>query len=153
MKQLHLTGITTKPNSQGQEKLDKAKNSKKNTDEPQGFSKEWYTSQNLRPPPDAEDDEIEYDEFGNIYLEDEDVEDVGVAISIPLDMYAGAEGLVDGGTNVYTKNGLVFNVAEEIYEIDDYVYYLTASWWTKKKASIKVWWELKFSQNKENNEE
>ncbi len=139
MKTLHLTGITQVPNAKGQSKIDRA-NGKKTDNENEGMPKSWYLENNLRPPDGIDDDEIERDDYGAVLLDPEDVEEVGIPISLPLKNYAGAEGCTDGTSIVYTSFGYQFSVFEDVDEIDDYVTYLTSSWYIIKWAEIKIWW-------------
>ena len=139
MKTLYLTGITTQPNASGQSKIDRA-NGKKTDNESEGMPKSWYIENGLRPPADAEDDEIERDDYGSILLDPEDVDEVGIPISLPLKNYAGAEGCTDGTSIVYSSFGYQFSVFEDIEEINDYVNYLSSSWIERKLAGLRVDW-------------
>lgn len=138
MKVLHLTGITTAPNAKGTEKIAKA-NGKKTGEDAGTLSREWFIENNLKPPMDSED-EVERDEWGQIILDPEDVDEVGIAVSIPLKYYAGAEASTDGTSIIYTSYSYQFSVFESIEEIDDYVEYLTSPWHIRAWASIKVDW-------------
>lgn len=139
MKILYLTGITTQPNSKGQSKIDRA-NGKKSEKENDTMPKSWFIENGLRPPPDAEDDEIERDDYGSVLLDPEDVDEVGIPISLPLKYYAGAEGCTDGTSIVYSTFAYQFSVFEDIEEINDYVNYLSSPWHVRKWAEIKIDW-------------
>jgi hypothetical protein len=47
---------------------------------------------------------------------------------------------LDGTTRVYTKSGIVYNVAEDVFEIDSYIELLSMSWWEKLKLSFLAFW-------------
>lgn len=136
IKILHLTGITTVPNAKGQNKIDRA-NGKKTDSDDEVMPKSWYKNMGITPPKNT-GDEIELDDFGQVLLDPEDVDEVGIDVSIPLHLYAGAEATTDDTSIVYTSYGFQFSVFESIEEVNDYVYYLHAPWYIKRWTSLKI---------------
>ena len=116
IKILHLTGITSQPNERGQAKIDKANGKKTGDIDEDEKPKSWYENLGVKPPPDAKDDEVEIDDFGQVLLDPEDVDEVGIPISLPLKHFAGVEGCTDGTSIVYTSFGYQFSVFEDTEE-------------------------------------
>jgi hypothetical protein len=56
---------------------------------------------------------------------------------------------LDGTTRVYTKSGIVYNVAEDVFEIDSYIELLSMSWWEKLKLSFLAFWRRKQKYNED----
>ena len=131
MKLIYLTAITTAPNESGEEKIEKA--SKVNKEEPQID----YRSLGIRPPK----GDVEKDEYGNIILDEEDIEEVLVPLTIPIKNIASYVSTIEGGTLIYTKDGIAFNVEEEVWEINAYIQLLYMSWLSKQWFNLKIWFQ------------
>lgn len=144
MKLLYLTGIVKAPNDSGEEKLSKAKSKRK--DGIDGMPRSWYIENSLKPPPEA-DDEVEFDEDGNVILEENDLDDVGVDVNIPVKVYGGVEDDLDFGSTVYTTYGVAFRVLETATEIESYIEYSNYSWLRKKYLKIKYYFAHKQNKN------
>lgn len=129
MKLIYLTALVTTPNKMGEEKIEKA--SKVNREE----SQIDYHSLGIRPPK----GEVEKDEYGNIILDEEDFEEVGVPVTIPLKNISSYVATLEGDTIVYTNNGVSYNVAEEVWEINAYIQLLTMSWASRNWEDFKYW--------------
>lgn len=125
MKMIYLNALMSVPNAIGKEKIQKATNK----DEP----KINYHSLGIAPPK----DEVERDEDGNIILEEEDMDLIPVPVTIPLSNLGSWVGSLDGGSQVYTKSNIVYNVKEECWEIDSVIEYITMSWIEKKYLYLK----------------
>ena len=125
MKMIYLNALVSVPNAIGEEKIQKATNK----DEP----KINYHSLGLTPPK----DEVERDEDGNIILEEEDMDLIPVPVTIPLNNLGSWVGMLDGGSRVYTKSNIAYDVIEECWEIDSVVEYTTMSWIEKKYLSFQ----------------
>ena len=136
MKLLYLNCIISIPNEVGEEKIQKATNKNTKIRDDKTPPKQWFLEQNLRPPDDAED-EVETDEQGNIYLEENEMETIPVPVTIPLDNLGSWVSNVDGGSRVYTKSNLAYDVLEEVWEIDAVVEYTSMSWIEKKYLDLK----------------
>lgn len=124
MKLLYLNCIISIPNEAGEEKIEKANSKEEYTID--------YNSLGLRPPK----GEVEYDEEGRVILEDEDLEEVTVPLTIPIENLGSWVASVDGGTVVYTKSNVMYTVIEEIWEIDSYLELIQMSWLEKLKLSF-----------------
>ena len=136
MKLIYLNCIISIPNEVGEEKIQKATNKDTKIRDDKTPPKQWFLEQNLRPPDDAED-EVETDEQGNIYLEEHEMETIPVPVTIPLDNLGSWVSNVDGGSRVYTKSNLAYDVLEEVWEIDAVVEYTSMSWIEKKYLYLK----------------
>ena len=136
MKLLYLNCIISIPNEVGEEKIQKATNKDTKIRDDKTPPKQWFLEQNLRPPDDAED-EVETDEQGNIYLEEHEMETIPVPVTIPLDNLGSWVASLDGGSRVYTKSNLAYDVLEEVWEIDAVVEYTSMSWIEKKYLYLK----------------
>ena len=136
MKLIYLNCIISIPNEVGEEKIQKATNKDTKIRDDKTPPKQWFLEQNLRPPDDAED-EVETDEQGNIYLEEHEMETIPVPVTIPLDNLGSWVSNVDGGSRVYTKSNLAYDVLEEVWEIDTVVEYTSMSWIEKKYLYLK----------------
>lgn len=136
MKLLYLNCIISIPNEVGEEKIQKATNKDTKIRDDKTPPKQWFLEQNLRPPDDAED-EVETDEQGNIYLEEHEMETIPVPVTIPLDNLGSWVSNVDGGSRVYTKSNLAYDVLEDVWEIDTVVEYTSMSWINKQIISFK----------------
>lgn len=132
MKLIYLTAITTAPTEEAEKKIEEAGKKQKIRDD-ETLSKEWYRQQGLKPPPDAPDE----DEFGNVILEDEDLEEVLIPVSIPLDNLDSWAATIDGDTIVYTKGGIFYHVEESVWEIDAYIELNTMSWFRRNYLFFK----------------
>jgi hypothetical protein len=130
MKLIFLTAIITTPNEAGEEKIEKA--TKVRNEEPRIN----YESLGIKPPK----GEIELNEDGEVILEDEDFEEVGVPVSIPLDSISSYVALLEGGSLVYTKNNVSYTVEEDVWMIDSYIELLTMSWIEIQWYSFLVFW-------------
>lgn len=133
MKLIYLNAVISVPNQDGEEKIQKASNKKgydpRNDKTP---PKSWFIEQNLTPPDDAEDDEVETDKEGNVFLEEHEMEAIPVPVTIPIENLGSWVASLDGGSRVYTKSNLAYDVIEEVWEIDTMVEYLLMSWFEKK---------------------
>lgn len=125
MKCLYLNAIVTIPNENGEEKIEKANNKESN-----GIN---YASLGILPPK----GEVEYDEEGRVILDDEDLDEVTVPLTVVLDNLGSYVGNVDGGSTVYTKNNLMFSVIEEVFEIDTYLEIIEMNWFKKNWLFLK----------------
>lgn len=143
---LYLNGITSVPNASGEKKIEKAKSSGRKNDI-NGYSKEFWDDLGIVPI-DSECEEVERDEFGNIVLEESDIEQVYVDVAIPMHLFGGCEDTTDGVTICYTTWGYQFTVAESTEEITSYIEYLNSSWFEKKKAAFIIFWRNKFEKLK-----
>jgi hypothetical protein len=130
MKLVFLTAIITTPNEAGEEKIEKAK--KVRNEEPRIN----YESLGIKPPK----GEIELNEDGEVILEDEDFEEVGVPVSIPLDSISSYVALLKGGSLVYIKNNVSYTVEEEVWMIDSYIEAVSMSWIEKQWYSFLAFW-------------
>ena len=122
MKLIYLNAIITTPNENGLEKIEKSKE--------KDNSEINYHSLGIRPPK----GDVERDEDGNIILDEEDFEDVTVPVTIPIKNLVSWVADLDGGTRVYTKNGVAYDVIEEFSEIDAYIELLSMSFLNKQLA-------------------
>ena len=149
MKIIYLTAITTAPTEEAQKKIEEANKGKeiKNGVTP---PKSWFKEQNLPIPADAPDD-FEKDEFGNVLLDDEDLEEVVVAISIPIQNLDSWGATIDGDTIVYTKNGVYYLVEEKVWEIDAYVELHTMGWFRRNYLFFKSFLADFFKKKNNNN--
>jgi hypothetical protein len=125
MKLLYLNCIISIPNEAGEEKIQKATN----RDEPRIN----YEALGLPTPK----DEVETDEDGRVVLEEDDVDYITVPLTMPIDNLDSWVSSTDGGSRVYTKSNLAYDVIEEVWEIDSVVEYTTMSWIEKKYLSFK----------------
>lgn len=141
MKLLYLTTVVPFANEKGQARIDKAlKKSKEDDDEPGYLSKKWYTSQNLRPPPDLEDDEDtdEITEDGYMFLDGSELDYEFFDILIPLDEFAGCEENSLIGSQLYTKSGEVFHIEETPEQLLYYIKFLNRNWAEKTIDRIQI---------------
>jgi|TARA_R110000782_G_scaffold267770_1_gene363500 hypothetical protein len=115
MKLIYLSAIVTTPNKNGLEKLEQAKE--------QGEHQINYSSLGIRPPK----GDVERDEDGNILLDEEDFEEITVPVTIPIKNLVSWVADVDGGTRVYTSNGVAYDVEEEYWQIDAFIETITMS--------------------------
>ena len=140
MKIIYLNAIVQLPTAEAEEKI---QNATKKKDEPQIN----YASLGIRPPK----GEIETDEDGNVILDEDDFEEVPVPVSIPLDNLGSWVANVNGGSTIYTKSNLSYDVVEEIWEVNTMVEYLSMSWIEKQFLLFKSFFaELKWKLSKEN---
>lgn len=140
MKIIYLNAIVQLPTAEAEEKI---QNATKKKDEPQIN----YASLGIRPPK----GELETDEDGNVILDEDDFEEVPVPVSIPLDNLGSWVASVDGGSTIYTKSNLSYDVVEEIWEVNTMVEYLSMSWIKKQFLLFKSFFaELKWKLSKEN---
>ena len=148
MKLIYLTAITTAPTEEAEKKIEEAGKNQKIRD---GVtpSKSWFKEQGLPIPKDAPDD-IEKDEFGNVILDDEDLEEVLIPVSIPLNNLDSWASTIDGDTVVYTKSGVYYHVEEKVWEIDAYVELHSMSWIKKNYMFLKAFL-ANFFKKKDNN--
>lgn len=117
MKIIYLNALVTLPTAEAEEKIQNANKAK---DAPQIN----YASLGIRPPA----GDLEYDEDGNVILDESDLEEVPVPVSIPLDNIGSWVSSVDGGSRVYLKSNLAYDVTEEVWEIDAMIEYINMSW-------------------------
>lgn len=115
-KYIYLNALVTVPSLLGEEKIEKATQK----DE----YKINYESLGIRPPK----GEAKYDEEGRVILEDDDLEDITVPLTIPTNNLDSWVSSVDGGTVVYTKSRIQYTVVEEIWEIDAFLEMVEMSW-------------------------
>ena len=140
MKIIYLNAIVQLPTAEAEEKI---QNATKKKDEPQIN----YASLGIRPPK----GEIETDEDGNVILDEDDFEEVPVPVSIPLDNLGSWVANVNGGSTIYTKSNLSYDVIEDVWDIDAMVEYLSMSWIEKQFLLFKSFFaELKWKLSKEN---
>lgn len=111
MKLLKLITIKTKISDKGLEKLESVGKEESVGELP----KSWYTSQNLRPPKGAED-ENEYDEDGNLILGEDDLEEYETEMILNLEDFQRAED-EEEITIIYTKDGAAIMVADDVLSI------------------------------------
>lgn len=128
MKLLYLNAVITVPNDKGEEKVKRALNGNTNKDE-HSLPKSWYTSQNLRPPLDAEDDE-EIDEDGMVYLKEDEFEYDFVDSILKLDDFSSCTDNDKLGSIIYKNSGDELWVSETCEEIFMYITVLTRPWYT-----------------------
>lgn len=149
MKLLYLTSVVTFANEKGQDRIDKAlKKEREDDDEPGYLTKKWYTSQNLRPPPDLEDEENvgEIDEDGMFYLESDELDYDFLDLVVSLEEFSSCEenGLI--GSQLYTKSGEVFHIEETPEQLFQYITVITRPWHEKITDWVKI--KLKININK-----
>ena len=142
MKVIYLNALLTVPTEEAEERIQKNKGSTtiKDGHTP---SRQWFIEQGLTPPKDAKNEEIERDEYGNIILDDHEIEEVPVPLSIPLNNLGSWVADIDGGSVVYTKSNIAYNVIEDVYEIDTYIEYITMSWWRRQLLAFKSFFARK----------
>ena len=146
MKLIYLNALVSIPNTSGEEKIEKAINKKGyNPNKDKTPPKSWFLEQNLIPPEDTEED-VETDENGNVFLEEKDLEEVAVPLSIPLENVGSWVASVDGGTTLYTKSNLMYDVLEEVWEIDAIVELLNMSWFEKQYLYFKSFFSSFFAE-------
>lgn len=136
IKYLYLNAIATQPNENGHKKIEKAIEK----DEP----KIDYNSLGIRPPK----GDIEYDEDGRVILDDNDIEEVEIPLTIPVENLDSWLANVEGGTRIYTKYGTAYDVVEEMWEIDAVLEVMNLSWFEKIKLSFLAF----FCRNKNKQE-
>ena len=124
---IHLTALISTLSSSGEEKIERVKN----RDTPEID----YHSLGISPP---KDEDIELDKEGNLILNDSDLDLVEMPLTIPISNLDSWVADFSGGSIVYTKSGLKYNVAEEFWEIDSFIEYTTISWFKKKYLSFLV---------------
>lgn len=137
MKILHLSVITKVPNEEGEKLIEKAVTRLKPKKDEEGLSRRWFEEQGLRVPKHLEEDDIEMDDNGTITLQEEHMQTIIIEASVPLknvDIYVES---VDEGSILYTKSGQYYNVAEEVWEIDNYIEMLNMGWWEKEWIILK----------------
>lgn len=137
MKYIYLNAIVTIPNKNGEEKIEKANTRDEHTID--------YEALGIIPPK----GEVDYDAEGNIILNEEDLEDVTVPLTIPIENLDSWSSSIEGGTHIYTKSKLMYYVEEDITLIDSYIELATMSWWRRKKLSFLSFFRRK---NKEQTE-
>jgi hypothetical protein len=154
IKTILLNTIVTVPSEEGQKKIDEALE-RENLGITQvfrdehGHTREFYEDVAGKVPKHFEQEEKEFyennagseiDIDGNILLQDSELEELTVPTFIPLDNIDSFVATLDGTTRVYTKSGIVYNVAEDVFEIDSYIELLSMSWWEKLKLSFLAFW-------------
>lgn len=139
-KYIYLNALVTIPNENGEEKIEKA-NSKKPIQDNITPPKSWFLEQNLIPPDDAEDTPV--DEDGMVILDKDDLEEVTVPLTIPIENMGSWVTSVDGGTVIYTKSNVMYTVVEDIFEIDTYLEIIQMSWLEKLKLSFLAFFRRK----------
>jgi hypothetical protein len=157
MKTILLHALITVPSEEGQKKIDDAlerdiTGNREVFRDDHGRSREDYEEMNIKIPKYFDEDEKEFyknnptseiDIDGNIFLQESEIEELTVPMFIPLDNIDSFVATLDGTTRVYTKSGIVYNVAEDVFEIDSYIELLSMSWWEKLKLSFQSFFRRK----------
>jgi len=148
LKTILLNTIVTIPSEEGQKKIDDAleresSGIQKVFRDDYGRSREDYDEMNLRLPRYFDEEEKEFyknnagseiDEDGNILLQESELEELTVPTFIPLDNIDSFVATLEGTTRIYTKNGIAYDVVEDVFEIDSYIDLLNMSWFDKQLA-------------------
>lgn len=142
MKLIYLTALVTAPNEAGEEKIERTRQLEKEVDRVD------YHSMGIRPPK----GEVDVDEYGNVLLDEEDFEEIGVPVTIPLKNISSYVATLEGGTLVYTTNGIAYNVEEEVWMIDSYIDMVTMNWFEKLKLSFLSFWRKIMNKKQTNGE-
>ncbi|WP_396180291.1 hypothetical protein [Flavobacterium sp.] len=163
IKTILLNALITVPSEEGQKKIDDALEKEilgtfgVFKDE-HGHTREFYEDVAGKVPKHFEEEEREFyknnssskiDEDGNIFLQESEIEELTVPMFIPLDNIDSFVATLDGTTRVYTKSGIVYNVAEDVFEIDSYIELLSMSWWEKLKLSFQSFLRRKQKYNED----
>lgn len=139
MKRIHLTVVTKSLNEEGEKLVDRVTN--RDTED---LPREWYIEQNLRPPKDL--DEVEIDEEGSIILDEKYLESGYKSLTINLKEIESYFENEDGTTTLYCRSGLFYQVYETVTHINAYIDYLEIKQW-KILLQLKlkdIWNSLKF---------
>ena len=148
IKTILLNTIVTIPSEECQKKIDDAleresSGIQKVFRDDYGRSREDYEEMNLRLPRYFDEEEKEFyknnagseiDEDGNILLQESELEELTVPTFIPLDNIDSFVATLEGTTRIYTKNGIAYDVVEDVFEIDSYIDLLNMSWFDKQLA-------------------
>mgnify|MGYP006943701127 FL=1 len=135
IKTILLNAIVTVPSEEGQKKIDEALE-RENLGVTQvfrdehGHTREFYEDVAGKVPKHFEQEEKEFyknnagseiDEDGNILLKEFELEELTVPTFIPLDNIDSFVATLEGTTRIYTKNGIAYDVVEDVFEIDSYI--------------------------------
>lgn len=146
IKTILLNTIVTIPSEEGQKKIDDALERESSSiqkvfRDDYGRSREDYEEMNLRLPRYFDEEEKEFyknntgseiDEDGNILLQESELEELTVPTFIPLDNIDSFVATLEGTTRIYTKNGIAYDVVEDVFEIDSYIELLSMNWFDKQ---------------------
>ena len=148
IKTILLNAIVTVPSEEGQKKIDDALE-RENLGIAQvfkdehGHTREFYEDVAGKVPRHFEEEEKEFyknnsgseiDIDGNILLQESELEELTVPTFIPLDNIDSFVATIEGTTRIYTKNGIAYDVVEDVFEIDSYIDLLNMSWFEKQLA-------------------
>ena len=148
IKTILLNAIVTVPSEEGQKKIDEALE-RENLGVTQvfrdehGHTREFYEDVAGKVPNHFEQEEKEFyknnqgseiDIDGNILLQESELEELTVPTFIPLDNIDSFVATLEGTTRIYTKNGIAYDVVEDVFEIDSYIELLSMSWVEKQLA-------------------
>ncbi len=125
MKLLHLSVVTQVINEEGEELLERASGKKEK--EVGGLTKVWFEEQGLKVPEELQEDDIERDEDGAVYLDEKHLNYEAMSVTVPLKNICSYVEGQELGTMIYMKSGLFYHVYETVEEVDDYIEYLTTS--------------------------
>ncbi len=148
LKTILLNTLITIPSEEGQKRIDEAleKDISGVRDvfrDDHGRSREDYEEMNIKIPKYFDDDEKEFyknnpsseiDNNGNILLQESEIEELTVPVFIPIDNIDSFVATLEGTTRIYTKNGIAYDVVEDVFEIDSYIDLLNMSWIEKQLA-------------------
>jgi hypothetical protein len=147
MKLLYLNSVITVTNQKGEEKVKKALSGNVKKDE-SSLPKSWYTEQNLKPPIDVEDDELEVDENGMIFLQEDEFDYDFVDCVLRLDDFSSCVDNEKIGSVVYTRDGDEMWVEQTSEEIYAYITVLTRHWTTVLADNIIYYFNFFRRKNK-----
>jgi len=148
IKTILLNAIVTVPSEEGQKKIDEALE-RENLGVTQvfrdehGHTREFYEDVAGKVPKHFEQEEKEFyknnqcseiDIDGNILLKEFELEELTVPTFIPLDNIDSFVATLEGTTRIYTKNGIAYDVVEDVFEIDSYIELLSMNWFDKQIA-------------------
>lgn len=135
MKLLYLNSVITVANEKGEQKVKKALDGNVKKDE-DSLPKSWYTEQNLKPPIDAQDDELEIDENGMVFLQEDEFDYDFVDCILRLDDFSSCVDNEKLGSIIYTRDGDEMWVEETVEQIYAYITVLTRHWTTVLSDNI-----------------
>lgn len=143
---LFLTVISTEITDKGREKVRKVNSKLKEEDDyspPKQGSAQWFKSMGLNPPKDIEEEQetVELDSEGNIELQEGEFEYVYDELILERSDFSSALDTKDGFSQVCTKQGIVYDVAEDTDVIFEQIYLLDQTWFEKICDEIK--WRIK----------
>lgn len=138
---LVLTKVETRPNEVGQKRIDDAVEKEKNGDNgdsgEQGFSRQWYIDQNLRPPAGIPN-ESEISEDGLIFLQPDELEEVSFGMLLDLASFDTCEDDDMDGSLITLKNRRTFSVLEDTEQVYAQIYVLNETWWERLQDRIQI---------------